>query len=1112
MSIKATLHHSTVYAYDRPILLSPQLIRLRPAPHTRTGILSYSLKISPEPHFFHWVQDPYGNFQARVNFPDRIRRFEITMDLIADMTVVNPFDFFIEEYAEHYPFAYTAELQDELAPYLKLQDSSPSLDQWMQNWHEKARTAVRSADDEQRPRSVDYLVELNRHVQQQIGYVVRMEPGVQTPAQTLELQKGSCRDSAWLLVQALRRLGLAARFASGYLIQLKADEKPLEGPAGPEDDFTDLHAWAEVYLPGAGWIGLDPTSGLLTGEGHIPLACTPDPGSAAPVSGFSESCETEFHFEMNVARLPETPRSTRPYDDATYEALLACGEIVEANLQSEGVRLTMGGEPTFVSVHNGDAPEWTIEALGEEKRSKADALLRRLKRRFADTGLLFRGQGKWYPGEPLPRWAYACIFRKDGQPVWHDDSLFASLSEPGSSTIEDAERFLRVLTAELGVSGEHVFPAYEDTYYYLWKERRLPASVDPFDFDLTKDTERKRIADVLAQPDRITGYALPLRSIENGWMTGPWVFRRERIYLLPGDSPMGFRLPLDGLTPIKEDSVQQAELSPMDPRMQMPLAPFRPASADAGSPTGSTGDAGDTERDESGVDTTGATNPEGWNQDLLRTALCVEPRDGRLHIFLPPLSYAEPFLDLVASIERAAKTSNVKILLEGYLCDDPRLNSFRITPDPGVLEVNLHPSANWQELQFKNDVLHDEARSVGLAAEKFLLDGRHTSTGGGNHITLGAEYAVDSPFFRRPDLLPSMIRFFQNHPSLSYLFSGQFLGPTSQHPRIDEARIENLFELETALQQIHAGTQPWNIDRILRHHLTDMTGNTHRTEFSIDKLHAAGTLAGRQGLVELRAFEMPPHRRMVMAQALLVRALVLEFWKEPYTRPLIPYGTALQDRFLLPHYVWKDFQDVLASLKHTALRPEWFAPFFEFRFPLIGQITYDDVQIELRNALEVWHVLGEESTAGGTARFVDSSVERIQARVEGLIQGRHVLTCNGRMVPLRETGRNHEAVAGIRFKAWNPPSALHPTVDVHAPLVFDLYDTYAERSLGGCTYFVGHPGGRNPTTFPVNAQEAEARRKARFWTIGQSGAYKVQAEKSDDAFPHTLDLRRPPQW
>jgi len=414
MTIKVALHHRTHYAFDRPVGLSPHEVRLRPAAHCRTPIESYSLKVKPAKHFLNWQQDPYGNWVARLVFPEKARELEITVDMVLDMTVINPFDFFVDPAAESFPFVYTDENARELAPYLELDPETPLLAQWVY----KARSRFLG-----KPVStIDLLIAVNHMVRDDVEYLVRMESGIQTPEQTLERAKGSCRDSAWLLVQILRRLGIAARFVSGYLVQLAADVKSIEGPSGPEKDFTDLHAWAEAYLPGAGWIGLDATSGLLAGEGHIPLASAALPTSAAPVTGMTEVAETKLTFAMSVTRIHEDPRVTRPFSEAQWSAIDLVGRQVDRELADGDVRLTVGGEPTFVSIDDMEGPEWNFTAMSAKKLELASQLLYRLRAKFAPGGLLHFGQGKWYPGEPLPRWSLSCFWRRDGVALWEDQT------------------------------------------------------------------------------------------------------------------------------------------------------------------------------------------------------------------------------------------------------------------------------------------------------------------------------------------------------------------------------------------------------------------------------------------------------------------------------------------------------------------------------------------------------------------------------------------------------------------------------------------------------------------------------------------------------------------
>ncbi|MFZ1325152.1 MAG: transglutaminase family protein [Candidatus Contendobacter sp.] len=1098
MAIRVALHHQTSYRFDRLISVSPHVIRLRPAPHSRTLIDAYSLKIEPTQHFINWMQDPFGNFQARLVFPEKVRELHITVDLVAEMTVINPFDFFVEDYAALYGFNYESTLRQELAPYLEVQESGPLLRSWLASVR---RDPVRI---------VDFLVYLNQQVNQAIRYIVRMEPGIQSCEETLEMRSGSCRDSAWLLVQILRQLGLAARFVSGYLVQLTADLKSLDGPSGPEADFTDLHAWAEVFVPGAGWLGLDPTSGLFAGEGHIPLACTPTPPSAAPVTGYTEPCETQFDFAMQVTRIHEDPRVTKPYTEEQWARIEQLGHAVDARLAAGDVRLTMGGEPTFVSIDDMDGAEWTIAAVGPTKRKLAGRLLKRLRDRFAPQAFLHYSQGKWYPGEALPRWALSCYWRSDGLPLWHDPRWIADDETPQGFGPEQAHAFATALTRRLGVNADCLIPGYEDIYYYLWQERALPVNVDPLQVDLKDGEARRRLALLLERGlHTVTGYALPLRwdSGAECWRSGCWVLGREHLYLVPGDSPMGYRLPLNSLL-----QVQDAEREAPQPQS---LFEARAALGDSHGEVARRYSAASASEEATQAATLARQSTLSAEDPIIRTTLCVEPREGHLYIFLPPVERLEHYLDMLACIEQTAAELAMPVLVEGYPPPpDWRLRKLAVTPDPGVIEVNIHPAADWQELQHNIETLYEEARQARLGTEKFMLDGRHTGTGGGNHVTLGGATPSDSPFLRRPQLLRSLISYWQHHPSLSTLFSGLFIGPTSQAPRVDEARNDALYELEIAFQQMPCGEtpQPWLVDRLLRNLLVDLTGNTHRAEFCIDKLYSPDSATGRLGLAEMRAFEMPPHARMSLMQMLLLRALVARFWEQPYpSRKLVRWGTRIHDQFMLPHAVWDDFQNVIAELQQAGFPfdSDWFRPFFEFRFPHYGTIVQQGIELELRQALEPWHVLGEEQALGGTARYVDSSVERLQVKVRGMVGDRHVVTCNGRRLPLRPTGVLGEFIAGVRYRAWQPPSALHPTIPVHAPLVFDLVDCWNQQSIGGCTYHVMHPGGRNPDTFPVNANEAEARRFARFWPYGHTpGPMSAPAEEVNPDFPYTLDLRR----
>ncbi len=1115
MGIHVAIHHKTSYLYERRVKMWPQVIRLRPAPHSRTKILGYSLKIEPENHFINWMQDPFGNYQARIVFPEKVKKFSVDVEVIADLVAVNPFDFFLEEDSEKFPFEYDEQLKKELLPYLEITESDRQL-----------MDLLESCQQYKDQQTVDFLVSVNQHIYDLLKYTIRMEPGVQSAEVTLKKKLGSCRDFAWLFCQLLRHMGLATRFVSGYLVQLEADEKAVDGPAGPKEDFTDLHAWTEVFIPGAGWIGLDATSGLFAGEGHIPLACTPHPTSAAPITGGTEPAKVEFSFKNTVERIYEAPRVSKPFTKEEVQNIIHLGYQVDALLKEQDVRLTMGGEPTFVSTEDMESAQWNHDADGIEKRQLAYQLAIELRKQFGPAGLIHCGQGKWYPGEPMPRWQYSLYWRKDGEPIWHSEKLLANPNQSGQTSQDDVQPFINHLASLLGIPVEYAIPAYEDEYYYLWEKRNLPIDFDPKKHREDARIEQKTLHKILEHGiENAVGYVLPLKWNHqyHAWESCVWEFEGRRLFLIPGNSQMGLRLPLDRL-PLEADQVENMVI-PVDPMLDETQIPTRTSLLNKIS-----------QRRKDDFEYKPIPRVKTF-----KTAICAYIENGNLHLFIPPIEEIQPFLDLVTSIEQCASDLNIPVVLEGYQPPfHKEVTKLVVAPDPGVIEVNVHPATDWAGLLEIYNTVFKAARINKLGTNKFMLDGRHMGSGGGNHITLGGTSPAESPILRRPDLLRSMLNFWQNHPSLSYLFSSTFIGPTSQAPRIDEGRPDIIYELEIAFSELDKLEKPpyWMVDRIFRNLLTDLTGNTHRAEFCIDKLYNPDSASGRLGILELRGFEMPPHEEMNLIQLLLIRSLVAVFWKSPYRNKLINWGTDLHNRFMMHHFIKEDIYEVVDYLNHQgiAFNKNWLDVFLDFRFPIIGEVNIKGINLTLRAGIEPWIVLGEEMSSSGTARYVDSSIERLEVMVEDFNDERYHLLCNSCAVPLVKTAYQSKYIAAIRYKAWAPHSALHPTIGVNTPLVFDIYDTWNNRSIGGCTYHVMHPGGRNYETFPVNTLEAESRRITRFWEFnhspktqsiitnqevifGEQNNYvtthneikeniSIKTIPVSQEFPHTLDLRR----
>jgi len=1112
--VRLLIQHRSMYHYPEPAHLGAHLLRLRPADHASATIENFSLSVE-QARWLNWLRDPYGNRIARATFdPEHpVDRLDVLVELSVDIRPVNPFDFFIEDAAEQFPFTYGPALQRELAPFRDLTTRAVQTGPLFEEFYP---TVLKEG------RTIDVVVACNQAVNKRIKYVIRNEPGVWTPEETLQEGRGSCRDSAMLLAAVMRRMGFAARFASGYLIQVTDEGMLPDLPKGLDHDVVDLHAWTEVYIPGAGWIGLDPTSGLLCSEGHIPLACASEPSLAAPVEGTTDVSSDSVDFTMQVARLGHEPRPTVPYVEEAWESLVATAKHADERLTNAGITLTMGGEPTFNSRLYPDAPEWNTDALGPTKWTQGLVLATELRKRFTPGGILLHRMGKHYPGESLPRWALDIYGRRDKKPMWHD------VQTTRVPTNADAETLLHEIKRRLGVGGT-IVTAYEDPWHFLGEEARVPVDIDPMQANLEDAEERRRLARILNRGMRTpSGYALPLgRSTMNQWMSGDWTFRRGYLFLVPGDAPMGLRLPLDSIAGIPLPFQIVEESYPPDPRVRREEDEDENDDLDeddddakARKATRKRLRALEEEEDARGQAHRWVAPPTAMGYGM-RTAICTEVRNYHgsvtLFVFLPPLPSAYDFIELVETIDAAANALGLPVTLEGYPPPKSRLlTSLVVTPDPGVLEVNLPVTDDISGYIEALNTVYDAALHSGLHSEKYLVDGRQCGSGGGNHLTLGGPTPLTSPFLLSPELLGRVLSFVQHHPSLSYLFTGLFVGPTSQAPRLDEARHEALYDLELAIGQLerkHYGNNPppWYADMLFRHLLVDVTGNTHRAEISIDKLFDPLTPIGRQGILEFRAFEMPPHPRMAVAQMALLRCLVTALSDSRYHSQLVRWGQVLHDRFLLPYWMWKDFEDVLEflNLHGLPLQAEHYRPFLDLRCPVIGTMTVGGVTLQVRNAIEPWHVLGEEATGIGTSRYVDSSMERIEIMVEGYVPERHAVLVNGYVMPMRATGETQRLVGGVRFRAWAPPHSMHPNIGIHHPITIDLLDRWSRRSLGGCTYHVWHPEGRAFESAPLTRFEAAARRTQRF-TLGSHTAYPiypVEPPPHQDA-PYTLDLRR----
>lgn len=1050
MSTRIALTHHFEQFFDRPVNLATHWLRLHPAPHSKPEIKAWSLRIEPEPHFLNWVKDSFGNHQARLDFPEPVNRFCLKMDFLANLKPVNPFDFIVESYANHYPFAYPEQLEKELKPYLQL----PA-----------ATTAVSSFLDSL-PKDKLYIVEklsqINLAVHNRLN-IKTAPPGDIDLEKALKTGEGSPSESAWLLTVSLRSLGLAARFTSGYRLVLVNDPKSHDEPSaglGGSSDTAALHAWSEVYLPGAGWIGLDPAAGIFINECYIPLASTPAPQRALPwIREFSKDHD---HVEplasqesVKVRRLLPKPAAST-YSETQLADMEATGQYIDTRLNSDGLHLAMASSISFTA-SNGYS-EWINFALGYNKRIIAETLLDDLKESLAPGGVYQQGQGEWFSGENLPRWSLSCYYRADGIPLWRNPALMVAAStsgedghsfNTGSCKLKDAETLGQILAKNLGLSTDKLIPAYEDPLYRLWSSPE--GTITPPAETLNDPEQRRRFAAQLSeQQQEPAGYVLPLRwdGVQHTWTTSSWQFRRNALYLMPGNSPLGYRLPLASL-PAQEAATR--EITPdRCPFEERPLLSeiFGEACA----------------RLTTYQPTPPTTADENLNLEAPSiTALCIQVRNGYLHLFLPPLTHLEHWLDLLAVIEDTATQLQLPIALEGYAPPpDYRLLNFKLEPDVGILRLTLPMADNWESLRNNLQTAYEKGWNLGLLNERIADNGRRQPPGGGSEIILGGQQPKLSPFLNKPELLRSLISFWQRHPSLSYLFAGRMIGPSGPAPRPDEGRDDALYELDIALSRLpgNESATPWVSDRVLRHILIDPAGSIHKAEIRIDQLYGPDRSNQRQGRISIGSFETAPTPQQALAQNLLVRALLDYFATRPYDKGTINFGSALHDKFMLPEILWEDLQDVIGELNSVKLpiQTEWYKPFIEQRFPLLGKIAADEVVVELRTAHEPWPLLAEEVVGGSVTRFLDSANQRIQVSVSGYLPSRHILLCNGLPVPLQAGKIRGRYVGGVRYKVWNPPSTLHPTLPALSSLVFDLVDAHTGRICCGCTWIPTRPG------------------------------------------------------
>ncbi|NND97469.1 MAG: IMP dehydrogenase [Pirellulaceae bacterium] len=1095
MSTRVALNHHLRFVFHRPVDLTTLWLRLRPAPHTKADIEAYSIKVHAKSNWLNWVRDPFENHLGRLDLPEPVARVGFDVDIIANLAATNPFDFLVEPFANDFPFEYPDQLRKELSPYLHLEDGDPHFAHWLDQL------------DYSPCYLVEFLTRLNDQVHETLTANSPTEPKRIDLGAVVKQGGGSPWELAWALTQSLRFAGLAARFTSGYLISLDSGR---EG-----NDLASMHAWSEVFVPGAGWVGLDPSSGVLASEHHIPLASAPDPSRTVPLVGVLEQAVESRQNEVRVRRLKPTP-PCKPLSETQWRDIAATGHYVDHVLKTEQIGLCSRGEVNFVSAVNDHLDEWTHSALGDDKRHTAQSLLNRLRTLWAPGGAIHLSQGEHFQGEPTARWKLMCTFRADGRPLWKNPALLATCQTSNRPARNgDAEKLAQALATELGLSTDFVIPAYEDTLYKSWTNAPHLASL-PRSEELQDPQQRQQLADRLSAPlGDPTGFALPLSwdPLRQRWASGRWQLRRSRLYLLPGDFPVGFRLPLDSLSKqATERGDIEFEPSPFEEKPSLPelFGESNARQTVIGPPQGTLTDV-DSEQ----------------NVRAPRTALCVQSRDDVVHVFFPPIHSVDHYVQLIAAIESAAEATGTPVVLEGYPPPhDHRLKRFSLEPDNGLLRLFLPAARTWQQEHEFYQTAYTQGGIVGLRSRHDEDQQRSNSN---TTVTLSGPTPSTSPFLTRPQILRSLIAYWHNHPCLSYLFRGTGIGPSSDAPRPDEGRDDALYELGIALSRFPTGdtNAPWVPDRLLRHLLADASGNMKRAEIRVDQLYAPERQSRRLGQITLHSFGMAPTDRLAALQSLLVRGLVASFARQPYTKPIVPWQGEIHDRFMLPQVLSEDLESILDDLRETGivLQSDWFAAIIDLNFPRLGRVKIGDITLELRRAHEPWPLLAEETSGGGVARFIDTANERLQVRVSNLPPDRYVLACNRASVPLCPSAIQGTFVAGVRYKVDQPIATLHPTVSAVDSLVFDLIDTWTGRAIGGCTYFPARPqtwtsgvtgaplqpdhGGRKPVAPTPPMTLAATPVSGRFTDQSSGiGSIPMTDRKQDRRFPYLLDLTK----